>query len=84
MVFAETTSNFTIDSCSFQRNTDVNYMFSISEAKNITVKNTEFIDNDAEMLVSPHDRDIEFEDSNRFANNTFDAAAREPDPAQGN
>jgi len=63
-------SNFTIDACSFLRNTDESRLFYLSETENVVVQNSEFVDNVAEKLIY-NDKD-EFEDSNRFENNTFD------------
>jgi len=70
--YIDTASNLTIDSCSFLRNTDVFSMFSIWESENITVQNTEFIENDGEELVDQYGNDIEFDASNRFESNSFD------------
>ena len=71
--YIDTTSNLTFDSCSFLRNnTYGDALFSISDSENVTVQNTEFIDNDADELVyqSGHNSDILFDPSNRFENNT--------------
>ena len=73
MVNVGYTSGLTIDSCSFLRNTP--YMdhpypfFSISQSENLVVKNTAFIGNVAERLISQDD--IEFDDSNTFEDNSF-------------
>ena|GEM_PF-1204249 len=64
-------SDFAADGCSFLRNEAI-AMFYPSQSQNITVRNTEFIDNNVEELVRPDDGDIELDASNRFENNAFD------------
>ena len=72
MVYADNTSDLVFDSCSFLRNNGADSMFSISRSKKAIVKNTEFVDNDADELVDQYESDVVFDASNRFKNNTFD------------
>ena len=70
MVSVEHTSGLTFDGCSFQHNTNATSMFYLTGCENITVKNTEFIDNEGQEFV---ERGVLAVDaSSQFENNMFD------------
>lgn len=72
MIGVTHTSGLTFDSCSFLRNTNASSMFYLSGCENISVKNTEFIDNVVQELTERGE--LAFDASNRFENNMFDVA----------
>lgn len=70
MISVEHTSGLTFDSCSFLRNTNASAMFYLTGSENITIKNTEFVDNDVPIFVEPGE--LAADASSRFENNAFD------------